>query len=156
MVVADQMQQSERKWNVDLVNQVFNQRDAVEIIKIPTLPCHIMRIHQYDGSTKMATTQFDLHIANSWRLYSSQRQEVWKQTHVYMWEQLERYVLEALGYVALIFTLLEKLDSMMMAAIAMVLWTGWWQRNQKCWNNNFPPTFEVRKGRNGQDHIKEW
>jgi ribonuclease HI len=71
-----------------------------------------------------------------------------------MWGLLEQYVLDASGYVALIFTLLEKLDSTMMASVAMVLWTVWWRRNQKCWNNNFPPTFEVI--RRAKDTLMDW
>ncbi|MCI12813.1 putative ribonuclease H protein, partial [Trifolium medium] len=35
LCVSDLMQQNERKWNEDLIHQVFNERDAKEILKIP-------------------------------------------------------------------------------------------------------------------------
>jgi hypothetical protein len=177
MVVADLLQQNARKWNLDLVNQVFNPRDATEIVKIPITMSQnadtpLWRFGK-NGNYSVRSAYYQLmevitdnsHLREPgdwmalWKLKIPNRvkiflwrtlrgcipvkdrltqrgvqcgaiypcceaasenewhcffgcvtvQEVWKDTG--MWGLLEQYVLDASGYVALIFTLLEKLDS---------------------------------------------
>ncbi|GAU26181.1 hypothetical protein TSUD_354030 [Trifolium subterraneum] len=57
-----------------------------------------------------------------------------------------------------IFTRLAKrvgnFDKDKMARIAMILWTLWWRRNQRCWKNKIPTIFEaIRRAR---DSHLEW
>ncbi|PNX92846.1 hypothetical protein L195_g015989, partial [Trifolium pratense] len=42
-------------------------------------------------------------------------------------------------------SLLDQLDNKIMEQVSMILWAIWWGRNQKCWNDKFPTTFEVNK-----------
>jgi hypothetical protein len=45
-------------------------------------------------------------------------------------------------------------ESKTVARISMVLWTIWWQRNQKCWNNQLPTMSTVI--RRARDALEDW
>jgi hypothetical protein len=54
----------------------------------------------------------------------------------------------------MIFQMLEEIDLEAMAKITMLLWTMWWRRNQRCWQEKLPTIFEVY--RMAKDSLNEW
>ncbi|MCH91698.1 hypothetical protein A2U01_0012627 [Trifolium medium] len=105
--VADLITPGQDKWNEELIQRIFNQRDVAEILKIPV-------------------TLLQNKDAPIWRFSNN-----------------ERHINEASGYVELVFTLIHELDKENMVQVAMILWTIWWWRTQKCWNDTLPSVLYV-------------
>ncbi|MCH84616.1 60S ribosomal protein L23 [Trifolium medium] len=50
--------------------------------------------------------------------------------------------------------MIEEVDKDKLARITMILWSLWWRRNQKCWNDKIPTIFDVI--RRARDSHQEW
>ncbi|MCH90678.1 ribonuclease H protein, partial [Trifolium medium] len=70
------------------------------------------------------------------------------------WQQVNRYMNNAAGFVSMIFQMIAEIDTEAMARITMLLWTIWWRRNQRCWQEKIPTIFEVC--RRARDSLNEW
>jgi hypothetical protein len=68
--------------------------------------------------------------------------------------RLHQHISNAERFKQLVFYLIEELDSKTMERVCMILWTIWWRRNQKCWNNKLPTTFEV--SRRATESLNDW
>ncbi|KAK2378610.1 hypothetical protein QL285_066497 [Trifolium repens] len=81
-------------------------------------------------------------------------QEVWMDAEC--WQQVYGYLVDAAGFVPLpvVFKMLNELETHTMSKIVMLLWTIWWHRNQKCWNDKVPTVFELN--RIAHDTWREW
>jgi hypothetical protein len=49
----------------------------------------------------------------------------------------------AIEFVDMCFKMIDEVDADKMVRITMILWTLWWRRNQRCWNDKIPTIFEV-------------
>jgi hypothetical protein len=49
----------------------------------------------------------------------------------------------AVGCVEMLQKIINEQESNTVARISMILWTIWWKRNQKCWNDQLLPAFIV-------------
>jgi hypothetical protein len=67
---------------------------------------------------------------------------------------VQNLILNAVGFVPVVFEMIEKFDNSTMSKIAMLLWTLWWRRNKKCWNEKLPTIFEVI--RRSQETSHDW
>jgi hypothetical protein len=79
-------------------------------------------------------------------------EEVWKNTE--LWSLVHNLILNATRFVPMVFEMIEKFDNNTMSKIAMLLWTLWWRRNKKCWNEKMPTIFEVI--RRSQETLHDW
>ncbi|XP_045810978.1 uncharacterized protein LOC123905427 [Trifolium pratense] len=59
-------------------------------------------------------------------------QEVWQETDC--WQAMTKHNTHAISFVSMMFNMIDELDNNSMSTVAMVLWSLWWRRNQKCWN----------------------
>jgi hypothetical protein len=59
--------------------------------------------------------------------------------------RLHQHISNAERFKQLVFYLIEELDSKTMERVCMILWTIWWRRNQKCWNNKLRTPFEFSR-----------
>ncbi|MCH98064.1 ribonuclease H protein, partial [Trifolium medium] len=78
--------------------------------------------------------------------------EVWQETDV--WHLVRNYIDAASGFIPMIFDMLEEIEEESMAKIVMILWTLWWRRNQKCWNEKTPSVFDVT--RRARETRQDW
>jgi hypothetical protein len=60
----------------------------------------------------------------------------------------------AAGCVDMLFRIINDLELKTMGKIAMVLWTAWWRREQKCWNDQLTTVFYVL--RCARDALQDW
>jgi hypothetical protein len=60
----------------------------------------------------------------------------------------------AAGCVDMLFRIINDLELKTMGKIAMVLWTAWWRREQKCWNDQLTTVFYVL--RRARDALQDW
>ncbi|GAU30366.1 hypothetical protein TSUD_57770 [Trifolium subterraneum] len=58
------------------------------------------------------------------------------------------------GYMLLIFTMLDEMNVDTLSRIVMIMWTIWWRRNQKCWNEQLLPVNNVI--RRARDSLLDW
>jgi ribonuclease HI len=77
---------------------------------------------------------------------------VWQETEV--GQIVSNYVDTASGFKTMMFHMLEEVEEENMTKIAMILWSLWWRRNQKCWNDKLQPIFEVT--RRARDSLRDW
>jgi ribonuclease HI len=91
---------------------------------------------------------------NEWHCFfgCTAAQEVWRET--IMWQQIDAATMNAIGLVPMLFKMLEELNSDDLSHIVMILWTLWWRRNQKCWQEKFPSVYEVI--RRASDTLNDW
>lgn len=61
---------------------------------------------------------------------------------------------DAAGCVDMLFKIINDMELKIVSRIAMVLWTIWWRRNQKCWNDQVPTAFYVI--RRARDALQDW
>jgi ribonuclease HI len=79
-------------------------------------------------------------------------QEVWMGTEC--WQEVEKYSTNAMSFVSMILNMLEELDNKNMTVVAMMMWSLWWRRNQKCWNDNLPTVHAtIRRTR---ENLYDW
>jgi hypothetical protein len=78
--------------------------------------------------------------------------KVWWETDV--WQEINHFMTDARGFVMMMFEMIEKIEPVTMSKIAMMLWTIWWRRNQKCWQDRSPTTFEVK--RRATENLHDW
>jgi hypothetical protein len=79
-------------------------------------------------------------------------QEVWKEADC--WQATNKYSAHAMSFVSMVFKMINELDNNSMSTVAMVLWSLWWRRNQKCWNESLPTVVEtVRRSR---ENLHDW
>ncbi|WJX28105.1 hypothetical protein P8452_16861 [Trifolium repens] len=78
-----------------------------------------------------------------------------------VWKEIEEgqivgnYTENAVGFVDMVFRMINEVDMNKMARITMVLWTLWWRRrNQRCWNDKIPTNCEVL--RRATDALNDW
>jgi hypothetical protein len=79
-------------------------------------------------------------------------QEVWKETED--WNYIDNYMTNAARCVDMLFKIINDLELKTVSRITMVLWTIWWRRNQKCWNDQVPNVFYVL--RCARDALQDW
>jgi hypothetical protein len=78
--------------------------------------------------------------------------DLWLETEE--WQHVSNYINNAVGFVPMIFQMLEEINPKAMARITMLLWTIWWRRNQRCWKEKIPTVFEVI--RRARDSLSDW
>ncbi|XP_045829124.1 uncharacterized protein LOC123920841 [Trifolium pratense] len=78
--------------------------------------------------------------------------EVWLETDE--WQQINHFMTDARGFVSMMFEMIEKIEHVTMSKIAMMLWTIWWRRNKKCWQDRSPTIFEVK--RRAKENLQDW
>jgi hypothetical protein len=91
---------------------------------------------------------------NEWHCFfgCNTARDVWKETeeeHV-----ISRYTETAIGFADMMFRMITEVEADKMARIIMMLWTLWWRRNQRCWNDKIPTIFDVLRRAN--DALHEW
>jgi ribonuclease HI len=79
-------------------------------------------------------------------------EEVWLEAEC--WQQIQGYIINAAGFIPMLFKMIDELDGNIMSQIAMLLWTVWWRRHQTCWNEKTPTVFEVI--RRARDMWRDW
>jgi hypothetical protein len=60
-----------------------------------------------------------------------------------MWQHIHEYTTNAIGFVPMLFQMLEEVNGAIFSQISMLLMTLWWRRNKKCWHAKFPTIFYV-------------
>jgi hypothetical protein len=78
--------------------------------------------------------------------------EVWQDTKAC--HMMSKYIENVIGFVAMIFNMLEEINKDNMAKIVMFLWALWWRRNTKCWHDKIPTIFYVIRG--ARDTLQDW
>jgi ribonuclease HI len=67
--------------------------------------------------------------------------DVWKETNER--QIISNYTENAMGFVEMMFRLINEVEPTKVARIVMTMWALWWRRNQRCWNDKIPTIFDV-------------
>jgi ribonuclease HI len=78
--------------------------------------------------------------------------DLWMETEE--WQHVSHYMNNAAGFVSMIFQMIEEIEHADMAKITMLLWSIWWRRNQRCWQNKVPSALDVI--RRARDSLNDW
>jgi ribonuclease HI len=220
MKVSELIDHDIGKWNVTLIQQLFNTWDAAEILKIPLNLLHeedeqIWRLSRkgiysvrsaYHHLIESVIDNNHLKVDGNWkRLW---RLNVPNKVKIFLWrvlrgclpvrgrlvqkgvpcsnkcpycdtneenewhcffgcniveevwleagcrQQVQEFIINATGFVPMIFNMLAEFDGSTMSQIAMLLWSIWWRRKQTCWNEKTPTVFEVI--RRARDMWSDW
>jgi hypothetical protein len=92
---------------------------------------------------------------NEWHCFffgCTAAKEVWQDTKAC--HMMSKYIENVIGFVAMIFNMLEEINKDNMAKIVMFLWALWWRRNQRCWHDKIPTIFYVI--RRARDTLQDW
>ncbi|MCI03939.1 putative ribonuclease H protein [Trifolium medium] len=79
-------------------------------------------------------------------------QEIWTEADI--WHNVKDYITNATGFIPMVFQMIDEVNSTVMPKVAVMLWTLWWRRNQKCWQEKIPSVFEVT--RRARDTLQDW
>ncbi|GAU13372.1 hypothetical protein TSUD_175240 [Trifolium subterraneum] len=143
--VASLINHQTGEWKHDMMQQLFNAQDINDIRKIRLNLLHIndQPIWRYSSREE-----------NEWHCFfgCTTASDVWHETEV--WQLVSIYIDAASGFVSMVFDMLEKMEDESMAKIVMILWTLWWRRNQKCWNEKTLSVLEVT--RRAKEVFQDW
>jgi hypothetical protein len=70
------------------------------------------------------------------------------------WQCINNYMENASGCVEMLQKIINEKEPNTVARISMILWTIWWKRNQKCWNDQILPAFIVVQ--RAMDALHDW